>query len=164
MPTDRQSSPQDQRRQGIGVVSCALLVGMQNARTASCTTASAQTGRRGSPLMLCFAQNGGCIQVGFLSEIRARAGLRTIFETSNLDACDSACTIGSAQAPRPFGGHRENVRSGNRLPAPAFNKGEIAQFGAIYARRPQLNPRSIWRCSPDSEGRLQCCRLSQRVF
>jgi len=72
-----------------------------------------------------FCAKWRCIQVGFLSEIRARAGLRTIFETSNLDACDSACTIGSAQAPRPFGGHRENVRSGNRLPATAFNKAKL---------------------------------------
>jgi hypothetical protein len=99
----------------------------QNCTLVFGSTASAQTCRWGLALILCFARYGGCVRVGFLSDIKAPAKGRRIFETSNLDAC--------VMAPGPSAAHKplarltkqldqrapaENVRNGNRSPATAL--------------------------------------------
>jgi hypothetical protein len=117
-------------RQGISVVLCPMLAGIQNARTAPSVRPnrlSANVSQVRLSLVLCFARYRGCIQVSFLNEIRAPAGVRTIYETSNLDAC--------VMTPGPSAVHQlldrlakqldqrappENVRIGNRLPATAL--------------------------------------------
>jgi len=76
-----------------------------------------------------------------MPELHPRARpVRTIFETSILDACvmrpyrrqrTSAAAVW--QAPRPAGGI-ENARSRNRLPATAFNKATQSKVNlALFA-------------------------------
>jgi hypothetical protein len=132
MPTESPVTPQGKRRQGIGVASCVILVGMQNARTApSRTIASARTCRRGSHSSFGFARYGGCSRSASGAKSGHR-GVSTIFETSNLDTWVMASRPSAAHKPQAVwqsnssgGQRRENGCSGNRLPATAFNKAKL---------------------------------------
>ena len=86
----------------------------------------------GFALILCFARCGGCVQVGFLSNIRAPAGERRIFETSNLDAC--------VMAPGPPAAHKPLARLTKQLDQRVPREREPFASDCVVMRRKCTSP------------------------